>query len=532
MVSYNNSNVVQCLRQYGMFADSLNLVKTTDERNMIVKQLTKLEQKIIDLTNEIYTEEYYALANKECGLIEEERNRLNMLIELINQRLSYVEKRCNNHYQLTGESIDVKDVLGANTLENLEDRIVIIDKYSKNVQLEEELTKEVESLTNKITLAAEKIEINKSLNQELENNFCKLLSDSFEKMGFYELFENKDDIEYAYYETEKSLTLAELNLETAKMTSPTLLDECKQVLDEVKLDYVKYKEKINILKLMEIFNREVNDYDELLEKRKEINELFRYIKNEEFLRLVTETVTKQYNTILLEQQDVNTYNELIVERDRKLDILTELNEENNSERFRVVLEELIKNEEARQARILEEKRKLEEEENKKRLEIERKKREEILKRQKIIEEARKKEIEKRTKQLLEQQQNSVLQTNRKEVNFESIKDDIVSEKPYVEKEENIPIEDVTNEETNTDVLDENIIFKNKVDIEKELFDEFNGTIQYSVDLDALDSNKEDVKKLPDVSIDEYMKNFDETEFEKQEVNSLFSDDDIFPSIPM
>ena len=42
----------------------------------------------------------------------------------------------------------------------------------------------------------------------------------------------------------------------------------------------------------------------------------------------------------------------------------------------------------------------------------------------------------------------------------------------------------------------------------------------------------DSKKLPDISIDEYMKNFDESEFEKQEVNSLFSDDDIFPSIPM
>ena len=27
MVSYNNSNVVQCLRQYDMFANSLNLVK-------------------------------------------------------------------------------------------------------------------------------------------------------------------------------------------------------------------------------------------------------------------------------------------------------------------------------------------------------------------------------------------------------------------------------------------------------------------------------------------------------------------------
>ena len=93
MVSYNNSNVVQCLRQYDMFANSLNLVKTREEREGIVKQLTKLEHKIIELTNEIYEEEYQELANKECGLIEEEQSRLNMLIELINQRLSYVEKK-------------------------------------------------------------------------------------------------------------------------------------------------------------------------------------------------------------------------------------------------------------------------------------------------------------------------------------------------------------------------------------------------------------------------------------------------------
>jgi hypothetical protein len=129
---------------------------------MIIKQLTKLENKIIELTNEIYEEGYYELANKECGLIDEELTRLNMLIELINQRLTYVEKRCNSHYQLTGESIDVNDVLGANTLEMLEDRIKIIDKYSKNIKLEKELKLEVDSLTSKITLASEKIDINKA----------------------------------------------------------------------------------------------------------------------------------------------------------------------------------------------------------------------------------------------------------------------------------------------------------------------------------------------------------------------------------
>ena len=545
MVSYNNSNVVQCLRQYDMFANSLNLVKTRDEKNMIIKQLTRLENKIIELTNEIYEEEYYELANKECGLIEEEQARLNMLIELINQRLTYVEKRCNSHYQLTGESIDVSDVLGASTLDKLEDRIRVIDKYSKNIKFEKELKAEVESLTNKLNLAEEKIEINKSLNKELEKKFCDLLANSFEKFNFYELFDNRDEIEFAYYETEKSLTLAELNLETAKTSPLNVLNECQIMLNDVKKDYVKYKEKLSILKLMEIFNREVETYDELFNKRREINELFRYIKNEDFLSMVTETIVNQYNTILMEQQDINTYNDLIVEKERKLEALAEINEENNSERFQTVLEELIKNEEIRQAKILEEQRKLEEEENKKKLEIERKKREEILKRQKIIEEARKKEVEKRTKMLLEQQQKSVLQPSKieKVVSFENIKN-ISNDKEELVDNINIEKDNKLFEEKNQIINDDSlkeepIIFKNKIDIEKELFDEFKSSSKTEYRLDNIDlknikTNEEEKenKKLPDVSLDEYMKNFDENDFDDSEIGSLFIENDDFPTIPL
>lgn len=553
MVSYNNSNVVQCLRQYDMFANSLNLVKTREEKNMIIKQLTKLEIKIIELTNEIYEEEYYALANKECGLIEEEQTRLSMLIELINQRLSYVEKRCNSHYQLTGESIDVSDVLGAGTLDSLEERIKIIEKYAKNVKLEKELKEEVESLSNKITLASEKIAINESLNEELEKSFCEVLTNAFEECGFYELLENKEEIEFAYYETEKSLTMAELNLEAAKTSPINMLNDCQQMLNDVKKDYVKYKEKLSVLKLMDLFNREVQSYEELLNKRKEINELFRYIKNEEFLGKVISTVTKQYNTILMEQQDVNTFNDLNVEKERKLEVLAEINEENNSEKFQVVLEQLIENERIRQEKILEEKRKLEEEEKKKKLEIERKKQEEILKRQKIIEEARKKEMEKRTKELLEQQQKSVLQPKKKDsgFSFETIKDisnnhDIKSEdKKLVLDLEKDTDEDVSSIKKNDNNKEDVIVFKNKVDIEKELFDEFNSnsksksdsddldnTTRYEFDEDILKEDKLEDNKLPKVSIDEYMKNFNEDELKTSEINSLFNEDDIFPNIPI
>ena len=106
--------------------------------------------------------------------MDEEKNRITELIELINQRLSYVEKRCNNHYQLTGDSIDVHDVLGASQLDELENKVRIIDKYNKNIKLESELEEDINSLTSKISLASEKIDINKSLNVELESTFKKI----------------------------------------------------------------------------------------------------------------------------------------------------------------------------------------------------------------------------------------------------------------------------------------------------------------------------------------------------------------------
>ena len=558
MVSYNNSNVVQYLRQYEMFSNSLKLVRNREEREMIIKQLTKLEYKIIEITNESYEEEYYTLANKECSLLDEEKKRVSMLIDLINQRLTYVEKRCNDHYQLTGETLDVSDVLGANTLDTLENRVKIIDKYSKNVKLKEELENEVKSLSSKISLASEKIDINKGLNIELESQFKSLLTDAFEKNGLYDLLELKDEIEFAYYETEKSLTLAELNLETAKTSPMNVLNDCQTMLQNVKQDYIKYKDRLSLLRLMEIFNREVNTYDELLKKRKEVNELLKYIKNEDFINMIIDTVSKQYNTILMEQQDINTFNDLTLEKERKLEVLSEIDEENNSEEFQSVLKVLIENEKKRQEKILEEKRKALEEEKKRKIELEKKRQEEILKRQKVIEEARKKEIEKRTKQLLEQQQNSVLSTKKKEKNysFESIKDNINEDTSINEESDKLELrmnrnkmlfdnkieEDDNNLEVvrgrEEETMDNDALFKNKSDIEKELFDEFNSNDnKKKIDSDKLFNNrlldeKEEIKdnKFPDMSIDEYMKNFDENSV--SESSSFFGSDDVFPSIPM
>lgn len=552
MTNYNNGNVVQYLRQYEMFSNSLNLVKNREEKDMIIKQLTKLEYKILEATNESYEEEYYTLANKECGLLDEEKKRVTMLIDLINQRLSYVEKRCNDHYQLTGDTLDAPDVLGANTLDNLEARVKIIDKYTKNIKLESELKEEVKNLSNKITLASQKIDINKSLNIELESKFKTLIANALEKNGLYDLLEAKDEIEYAYYETEKSLTLAELNLESAKTSPLNVINDCEEILQEVKDDYVKYRDKLSLLRLMELFNKDVDTYDELLRKRKDINDLFKYIKNSDFVNMVIDTISTQYNTILMERQDINTYDDLRLEKERKLEALEEIEAENNSDEFQNVLKILIENERKKQEKILEEKRRIEEEEKKKRLEIEKRKQEEILKRQKIIEEARKKEIEKRTRQLLEQQQNSVLQGKKKDkvYNFETIKDNLREEEKNIEEKKqeevvknNVNVNKETFKPLDLDKINDKnneVVIKDKGDIEKELFAEFNNQSNENKKIDAdkifnskvLEEIKEEPKekKLPDVSIDEYMKNFDEKKVQNN--TDFFGSNDVFPSIPM
>ena len=99
MINYNSDEVLQYIRQYEMFSSSLKLIPSIDERNAVIKQLDRLEEKIIKLTNNIYENAYYSLFNKETYLLEEEKNRLGSLIELISNRMDYVNDRKNKHYE-------------------------------------------------------------------------------------------------------------------------------------------------------------------------------------------------------------------------------------------------------------------------------------------------------------------------------------------------------------------------------------------------------------------------------------------------
>ena len=343
-MDYTNNDIVACLRQYEMFANSLDMITNPKDRDNIYHQLDRLEEKLIKLTNELYEEEYVTLLNRKTSLLDEEKTRITMLIELISQRLTYIETRKNNHKLLVGHEVNYGSVLGENLLGELEERIKIIEKYTKNIKEKEEILKTLEDVNNKMTLAEEKIKINEALNRELESKMIEVLQGAFIKLKLYDYTKNSEEIEKAYKELEYSLNLARDNVKMAENGGGDILSECEEMMASVKKDYDEYKEKYNILKLMEIFNTKVRSYEDLLNKREKINDIFGNLTNTKLYELTYPEINKEYNTIKIEKQDINTYNYLLIEKNEKDAKIKEIDEENNSEKFRKVLEDLIANE--------------------------------------------------------------------------------------------------------------------------------------------------------------------------------------------
>ena len=95
---------------------------------------------------------------------------------------------------------------------------------------------------------------------------------------------------------------------------------------------------------------------------------------------------------------------------KKLKTLKNIDEENNGDRVKGLLSNLLENEKRYQEKLLLEKKRREEEKRERERLEEIKRKEEMARRQKALEEERKKEIEERTKQLLVEKKNPVLMT--------------------------------------------------------------------------------------------------------------------------
>lgn len=415
MLEYTSRQVTQLVRQYDMFLKSLNIITNNLDKEKIYMQMDKIKERILIETNSIYEEKYMMLLGSTTYLISEEKERLLCLIKLIEERIEYVKKERLRHKEITGNLIDYPKILGEDKLGEFRNHIKIIDKFNENKRKENALSIEINELDSRISEAIKKIKNNKNLNTTLEKKMISLLSKVFDKLGYYELTKDKDNILKEYDELEFSLNKAKDNVKKARLSGKEeLIVECESLLTSVNATFSLVKEKKYILKLMEVYDNIISDYEQLLSKREEMNDILNEIKDSHLYSIVGEELTKQYNTIKIEKQDMNSYESLISERETKYEMLEKIVNENNSKEFMDVLDDLLVNEKKRQEELMQEQRKHDYEERQRRLIEEKRLEDERRKRQQLIIEERKKEQETLTKKLLEQQRKTVIKDNKKE----------------------------------------------------------------------------------------------------------------------
>ena len=307
-----------------------------------------------------------------------------------------MDERKNKHRDVTGSLVELTTFLGEDKLSFFKRRLEIIEKYEENKIRQENLIKEMKSLDVKLSEASRIVKSNTRLNDILENKMREIVSRALDKFNLYSLVNKRDDILRNYETLEYAFDVAKGNLKTAKECgAENAILECDEMLSEITTSYYEYSEKVNILKLIDMYDDSVNGYDELLEKREKINEILRNISDSELYNQIADELNKQYNTIKLEKQDIEKYQMLKDEREVKHKTLYSIEEENNSKEFKEVIDELVKNEN----RVREEKiRKAKNEEyqlRQKKLLEEQKIEASRVRRQKLIEEARLKEQQER-----------------------------------------------------------------------------------------------------------------------------------------
>ena len=102
MIEYASESAIKLLKQYEMLSKSLRFTREYSQREDISYQMTKILQSYLEITNIGYENKYINVVNKSVYLMDEEKSRLLELINLINERRTYINNMIPSNKELTG----------------------------------------------------------------------------------------------------------------------------------------------------------------------------------------------------------------------------------------------------------------------------------------------------------------------------------------------------------------------------------------------------------------------------------------------
>lgn len=286
----------------------LDKEKNIDTPDDVLINYEKYAKKIDDIYNKEFEDNIKPLLSP-AGNLERERERLDKLIKLLENRLDKREELENRFYLTTGKYFNnLQLVVSETELNDKKDRLKLINKYLDTDKEIKSITESVAKLKNSLDEEEKKKEDylvkNKIMEEELNNAFLDII-----KSDDYFSHCNEDDIDTRLVEVIDKVKETSETLEVTKDSVESLVengtnDDYTSYIEDAERNYYIWKNREIVLKIYERIVEKVDEFNDIFEKREKIDELVRERSSIRInLNIDDNDEFYSFGKILLEQMD-------------------------------------------------------------------------------------------------------------------------------------------------------------------------------------------------------------------------------------
>ena len=290
----------------------LDNAKGSGTSEEVIDNYEKYAQKIDAYYNEEFQQELKNLISPKETL-EKERDRLEKLISLLEDRLEKRSTLAGDFHRTTGKYIkNLQLIVSESELNNKRDRLKHITKYldtTKEIEdIKETKEKLKESLIEEETKRDEYLEKNKILEDELYSSFVTSVSSDeyYSNLEEENIIDILNDVSKKAKDTKETLDITKESVQS--LLSSGMDDEYESYVEEASKSYSLWKDREIILKIYKLVINFEDEFKDILEKREVINNLFEERKS---INIESDILLPFENVMLEQSKILNTEKEIL-----------------------------------------------------------------------------------------------------------------------------------------------------------------------------------------------------------------------------
>lgn len=273
----NSINIFENLCKIFEMRIKLDKTKGKATSKEIVDNYEKYAQKIDSYYNDKFQKELKSLISPEETL-EKEKDRLEKLIDLLENRLEKRDLLSNNFYIATGKYIkNLQLIVSDSELKNKKERLSLITKYLETIKEMDDIKDSKEKLINTLSLEEarkeEYLTKNKMLEDELYSSFVTCISDDeyYNNIEEENLITILNEVSDNARDAKETLDITEESVKS--LLSSGMDDEYESYVEEASKNYSLWKNREIILKIYKLVINFEDNFEDIFNKRNIINEL-------------------------------------------------------------------------------------------------------------------------------------------------------------------------------------------------------------------------------------------------------------------